>query len=113
MEPTRIAAVLLWLAAGLVDLWGLRLIVRGARAAGHPDQSRWVIKGFRRLILGGGLICFGLGLWLDNNALHLLGVTAHQQGDPRRAAELITRACAAAPGAPAGIRCRRVSACAA
>jgi hypothetical protein len=66
-------AVVLWLAAALVDAVGVRLIVRGARAAGRPDQSLTVIRGFRRLILGGGLICFGLGFWFGMGALHLLG----------------------------------------
>ena len=74
MNSARILASVLWAGAVLVKGQGLRLIVRGARAAGHPDQSRLVVKGFRRMILGGGLICFGLGSWLDVTALHVVGV---------------------------------------
>lgn len=73
MDPLRILALVLWAGAAVVDVIGLRLIVSGARAAGHPDQSRRVIGGFRRLILAGGLTSFGLGFWLENTALHVLG----------------------------------------
>ena len=73
MTIVRLVALLCWTVAGIVDFVGLRLIVRGAGAAGHPDQSRIVVMGFRRLILGGGLICFGLGFWFDNYLLHLIG----------------------------------------
>lgn len=74
MAYPHILAVVLWAAAAAVDVVGVRLLVRGARSAGHPDQSRRVVKGFRRLILGGGLICFGQGLWLDKTALHAVGL---------------------------------------
>jgi hypothetical protein len=74
MTLDRLVALFCWTIAGVVDFIGLRLIVRGAGADGHPDQSRMVVRGFRRLILGGGLICFGLGFWFDNHLLHLIGV---------------------------------------
>lgn len=73
MSLVQVLAIVLWVAAVVVDIVGFRLIVRGAQAAGHPDQSRMVVKGFRRLILGGGLVLFGLGFWLDNHLLHIAG----------------------------------------
>jgi hypothetical protein len=60
----------LWL---LFTIFGVRRIVKGARAAGDPQQSLIVIQGFRRLILGGGFLCFSLGFALEENWLHLLG----------------------------------------
>jgi hypothetical protein len=73
MTMVRILALLLWVGYVALTVVGFRLIVRGAQAAGHPDQSRTVVKGFRRLILGAGLGLFGLGFWLDNHLLHIIG----------------------------------------
>ena len=104
MAWTNWLAVVLFAAALALNIIGLRWIVRGARAAGHPDQSRMVVRGFRRLIMGGGLISFGLGFLLGNSWLHWLGAvflceeaietgvmllalrrgrTRHQKGDPK------------------------------
>jgi hypothetical protein len=73
MPLAKILALVLWAGYLVLTVIGFRLIVRGARAAGAPDQSRTVVKGFRRLILGAGLGLFGLGFWLDNKLLHVAG----------------------------------------
>lgn len=104
MAWTTWLAVAFFAAALALNIVGFRWIARGAQAAGHPDQSRLVVRGFRRLIMGCGLICFGLGFLLGNNWLHWIGAVflceeaietgvmllalrrgrpRHQKGDPK------------------------------
>ena len=64
--------IAVWLLAGLAALggiWaaarGVRLIVRGLRAAGEDDGALWLIRGLRSLIIGICLGCAALGAVFD------------------------------------------------
>jgi len=73
MEWEQALAIVLFAIALGLNIVGYGLIVKGARAAGDPNQSRTVVRGFRRVILAGAFICFGLGLLLHNKYLHWIG----------------------------------------
>lgn len=73
MELNQALAIVLFAAALGLNIVGFRLIVKVAGAGGDPNQSRIVVRGFRRIILAGGLICFGLGFLLHNKYLHWIG----------------------------------------
>ncbi|HEU5192393.1 MAG TPA: hypothetical protein VFX14_22125 [Methylomirabilota bacterium] len=64
--------IAVWLLAGLAaagGIWaatrGIRLIVRGLRAAGEDDGALWLIRGLRSLIVGICLGCAALGAAFD------------------------------------------------
>jgi len=53
---------------------GLRLYRQGATSAGHPHQSRWVIRGIRDWILCSALLSFAIGLWFRSTPALVFGL---------------------------------------